>query len=188
MVFPRSMYIQPDHVAVDCGDTDAAIWTREVVRDGKVIFSAVGFHGKANKPDFRYAFTDAERRRKYIEAFIRGRAARAQVKTERKREEQQPHTLRTGDILSSSWGYDQTNIDFYEVTKIVGAFTVEIRELAKNSQGNGYFMQGTCEPIPGKYTGPPERKRANHRNCIRIESYAVATPWDHKPEHWTAYA
>lgn len=29
-----------------------------------------------------------------------------------------PVTPRIGDILVSSWGYDQTNIDFYQVTKV----------------------------------------------------------------------
>jgi hypothetical protein len=35
-----------------------------------------------------------------------------------------------GDILYSSWGYDQTNIDFYKVVK-VSEFSVWIQELGK---------------------------------------------------------
>ena len=31
--------------------------------------------------------------------------------------EQNNHSLKVGDILSSSWGYDQTNNDFYQVVK-----------------------------------------------------------------------
>ena len=31
--------------------------------------------------------------------------------------EQNNHSLKVGDILSSSWGYDQTNNDFYKVVK-----------------------------------------------------------------------
>ena len=37
---------------------------------------------------------------------------------------------KVGDILYSSWGYDQTNIDFYKVVK-VSEFSVWIQELSK---------------------------------------------------------
>lgn len=33
------------------------------------------------------------------------------------KQEQNNHSLKVGDILSSSWGYDQTNNDFYKVVK-----------------------------------------------------------------------
>ena len=39
-------------------------------------------------------------------------------------------TPKVGDILYSSWGYDQTNIDFYKVVK-VSEFSVWIQELGK---------------------------------------------------------
>jgi hypothetical protein len=41
------------------------------------------------------------------------------------------HTLKEGDILSCSWGYDQTNVDFYQVTKVVSDKTVKIRQIGK---------------------------------------------------------
>ena len=30
--------------------------------------------------------------------------------------------LKVGDVLRSSWGYDQTNVDYYEVVELVGLY------------------------------------------------------------------
>jgi hypothetical protein len=38
---------------------------------------------------------------------------------------QMPHSLKVGDILYSSWGYDQTNISFYVVTRTMTAHAGE---------------------------------------------------------------
>ena len=37
--------------------------------------------------------------------------------------------VKIGDIFYSSWGYDQTNIDYYMVTKIIGKTFVEIQKI-----------------------------------------------------------
>lgn len=34
-----------------------------------------------------------------------------------------------GDIFSASWGYEQTNIDFFQVVELVGASSVRVREV-----------------------------------------------------------
>ncbi|STO91553.1 hypothetical protein [Fluoribacter dumoffii] len=41
------------------------------------------------------------------------------------------HPLQINSILYSSWGYDQTNINFYQVIELVGNATVVLRELAQ---------------------------------------------------------
>ena len=34
-----------------------------------------------------------------------------------------------GDVFSASWGYDQTNVDFFQVIALVGAESVRVREV-----------------------------------------------------------
>jgi hypothetical protein len=51
-------------------------------------------------------------RAEYIAGFIAGRKQAAEAKAKRQAERKAPHTLKVGDILVSSWGYDQTNIDY----------------------------------------------------------------------------
>ena len=37
--------------------------------------------------------------------------------------------VKVGDIFSSSWGYDQTNVDFFQVIALVGESSVRVREV-----------------------------------------------------------
>lgn len=37
--------------------------------------------------------------------------------------------VRVGDIFSASWGYEQTNVDFFQVVALVGNSSVRVREV-----------------------------------------------------------
>lgn len=39
------------------------------------------------------------------------------------------HGVKVGDLFSSSWGYEQTNVDFFQVVALVGARSVRVREV-----------------------------------------------------------
>ena len=66
--------------------------------------------------------------------------------------------VEVGDIFVSTWGYDQTNVDFYEVVGKRGTSTVVIRKVGKktvkSSQTYDYVV-----PRPGVYTGSPIKVR-----------------------------
>jgi hypothetical protein len=170
--------------AVDCTGTDAAIWTYEAA--GAVY--AIGFHGKAQKPDFHHRFRDAARRSEHIAGYLEGRKSYAVSVAERKSKRSAPHTLKVGDVLVSSWGYDQTNIDYYQVTRVPGTATVEIRQIAKSSSGENGFMTADCTAARDNFIGEPMVKRANSENSVRIASYAHAHPWDGKADRYSWYA
>lgn len=94
------------------------------------------------------------------------------------------HPLKVGDILYASWGYNQTNIDFYEVTRLMKRM-VEIREIASKldhaERGADYLV-----PVPGKFIGRKLRKLPDSKGTVRITSYAWAYLWDGKPKYQTA--
>ena len=103
------------------------------------------------------------------------------------------HTLQVGDILSSSWGYEQTNVDFYEVVA-VSKCMVTLHELAQVSTETDW-ARGRCIPQSGKYKGEPFRRKAD-KHGVMIESYEFASKWGArgpggivigKAESWTAY-
>lgn len=96
-------------------------------------------------------------------------------------------SLSVGDIMYSSWGYDQTNIDFYEVVSATPS-TVQIRHIEKKivQQGRG---SDQVMPVAGRYTGPPKRKKIQVYNdgpYVRLNSYSSARLWDGKPKSQTA--
>ncbi|MCW7416708.1 hypothetical protein OHC89_26490 [Escherichia coli] len=43
-------------------------------------------------------------------------------------------TIRIGDIFHTHWGYEQTNIEFYQVVSLHGKKTVGLREIARGSR------------------------------------------------------
>jgi hypothetical protein len=184
--FPRDFYLPKSETLTpfDCAGTDAAIWTYE---HGTQPY-AIGFHGKAAKPDFHLSFRTVERRAGYIAGYLDGRKRRAVMMAERRTTRSAPHTLKVGDILVSSWGYDQTNIDYYQVTRVPGPSTVEIRKIAANSGPEEGFMTASCTAARDKFIGEPMIKRASAGNCVRIASYASASPWDGKPDRYSWYA
>jgi hypothetical protein len=133
----------------------------------------IGFHGKAQKPDFHYRYANEERRTAKAKAHFEAiRAREAYAIEQRAKRNAEGHELKVGSILRSSWGYDQTNVDFYQVTKLIGAKMVEIQQIA----GEGFetlAMQGETAPMVGSFKGKPMRKRAQG-DTVKIESYAYA--------------
>ncbi len=92
------------------------------------------------------------------------------------------HGLVVGSILYSSWGYDQTNVDFYEVVAVTGKQVI-IREIAAKQVGRDSVV-----PVPGKFVGAPMRKAPSiyqGKPWVKINSYASAKLWDGKPAYET---
>lgn len=134
----------------------------------------IGYAGRALRPTFNYSFRSSEQFAKYIKEFRDGRlktlAFKAEMQAKRKAF---VHSLAVGDVLRSSWGYDQTNVDFYEVTKVIGK-QVEIRSIGKEYKETG-FMCGQSIPAPGKFTGDAFRCLVGQGNSVKVSSCAHAS-------------
>lgn len=64
-----------------------------------------------------------------------------------KKENVAEHSLKVGDILYSSWGYEQTNNTFFRVEKLVGKTMVTLREVflgIKDSEATGIDAEDRC--------------------------------------------
>jgi len=164
---------------------------------------AMGFSGRRNKPDFNYRFKNAEKMQAYIEEFVVDVIGRAKVKENRKAERLAANrnaVVKVGDIFRASWGYDQTNIDYYEVVAVKGQM-VDVREIGQQREGNGCYDQGVCVPVPSAYRGEVMRKKiqaCGENVYFRINSFSsaylekpvavVAGVPIFKESTWTAYA
>ena len=161
--------------------TDLAIWSYEL---GGNIY-AIGFAGNQSKPYFHTRYRTEAQRSQSIESHAKARRGVMDLKQERQEARKQyKHDFKVGDILVSSWGYDQTNIDYYEVTKIIGEQMVEIREIGKKFTGSS-GQQDIVMPDPGKYAGPATRKRVGQGGYVRLTSFSSASKWDGKPDYQT---
>lgn len=105
------------------------------------------------------------------------------------------HTIKKGDIFYMSWGYDQTNADFFQVIKLVGKTMVEIRSICSKSV-NDETTYSDVVPVKDSFqdndiwsNGKPMKKKVkdgyNGSPAIKIANYANAYLWDGKPCHET---
>lgn len=101
---------------------------------------------------------------------------------------------RPGRTVVFSWGYEQTNIDFYLITKRSGDY-VTLTERESNEVPTPNAPWATGRVVAGSVkrgTKPFRRKvhkdRQGNEIGIAIKSYGWASLWDGSPQSYTAYA
>jgi hypothetical protein len=99
-------------------------------------------------------------------------------------------SYKVGAIMSSSWGYDQTNIDFYEIVKITDK-TIWLIEIGKIKGQETSFMTNTVMPNKEVKVG-----KMFHRKLCWTEGkiagcsieYGWCSIWNGQPETESHYA
>lgn len=89
------------------------------------------------------------------------------------------HNFKIGDILHHSWGYDQTNADFYQVLRVTDK-SVWIAQLETTETCDG-MLCGKAQPIPGK-------TRILNTAGLRHVPYLYGDKWLVKINDYTAGA
>ena len=119
-----------------------------------------------------------------------------------------PDGYQAGAIIYCSWGYEQTNINFYRIEKRTGAF-VTLIPLLQRDRNETHYMSGTTMPsaTPKDYAEdhdpawsnkdkenpkPTFRRklciRDGHVNGINVFGCGWASLWDGTPMSWSSYA
>lgn len=94
--------------------------------------------------------------------------------------------IKVGDVLYDSWGYEQTNVEFYKVTKIISACKIEIVELGHKTV-EGSEGRDCCDVVPNieREIGDPITKMVTPygRNSygVKISECIRLRPWDGSP-------
>lgn len=166
----------------------AAVYTYE--RLGR--FFVIAYRGTAARPAFHYCYTNTENRQAKIDEFLQHIDAIAARKAEAaaaRKAWQNP--LAVDSILYTSWGYDQTNVDFFVVTAIKGK-RVTVAPIAAESIASG-FMSGTKQPAaPIKIVGTSSEHIAQPSGArgvyVKISKSCHAWPYDGQPKHFSTYA
>lgn len=184
MKHKREYYIPKGSIKVSDRKSDAVAYVKD--RHGQYV--VVGFCGSAQKPTLNAVFRKPESRERKVREFFESRqltlAFREKCKAERRAT---GRGVKVGDLLRRSWGYDQTNIDYWQVTALVGETMVEIRELAQEVvQWDGHD-RGKCAPIVDKFAGPVERRVAK-AGQVKINHYAWAYKMETEIEGVKTYA
>ena len=116
-------------------------------------------------------------------------AAPAQAPAAKKSEPVSKFGIKAGDILTDSWGYEQTNVEFYLVTKIISACKIEIVELGHIETETNSAMSGYVVPDQDSRISDPIQKTVSQDSYekahggwhVKISSCISLTPWDGQP-------
>ena len=157
-------------------------------KDGSIFFVSTemlvckAYRAKAKKPFINTRYRTIERMKQAVSQEIKACNDRQDRKEKEKQDKAERlkdfrKKLQVGDIFSTHWGYEQTNVEFYQVTAIKGAFC-EVREIAKRSHDTGY-MQSEVSPKQNEFIGEPIKKKILD-GYIMITSYIRATPHEYE--------
>jgi hypothetical protein len=116
------------------------------------------------KPLFNYRFRSAERMAEFCMEWIE--RVERNINAEKARKEQKKlaqqnmkHSFQVGQVLYNSWGYDQTNINFYQIVGVKEK-SIIIREIASSYvAGSEGFMCANVKPVENAFIGEPILKK-----------------------------
>ncbi len=175
-------------------DAIAYLYTAKNGKPGAMVY-----YGNQSKPVVYCYYHNNERRAKGVTQAFADRQTTMTWKAEAQAKRKAwVNDYKVGDLLRTCWGYDQTNVEYYEVVEVRGKH-VMIREIMQK-RVETHSLQGNCVPLPGHYrdgkAGEPMRKLATEQG-VRISSCQWAsreTPTMvagvpvYSPAHWSAYA
>ena len=167
-------------------NSKAEIWTFEFERaNGRKGYGVMGFGGKRTKPDIHYNYPSRALRDKEAKAYAERQAFNEAYAAKQKAVKKNPHTLEVGDLMYTSWGYDQTNVDFFEVTELHGKTMVTVEAIGSRTvRTEAEWGANYVAPNPTIRSGAFTRHRAGADNTIKINSYSYAHTTFLNNEHY----
>jgi hypothetical protein len=124
-----------------------------------------------------YFFNDEARRAAWIVEMEHNAAQNAERLAKQKEDKRKARVefinpYKVGQILYTSWGYDQTNIDFYQITATTPK-GIKYRRIGRNMEAapGCSSMSGYTTPCPGEF----RENASEHTSLIQISSYQGKT-------------
>jgi 5-hydroxyisourate hydrolase-like protein (transthyretin family) len=143
--------------------------------------------GRQANPFVNYYYGTDERRNEALRTAKEGADYRIKEKAKIKLERAAfTPEFEVGDIYYTSWGYEQTNVEFYQVIEKPSPHYAIIKEIAQDYQPTG-DMQGRVKPIKGKFLDKPSERRKITKHGINFSSYRSAWKWDKEDIYTSSY-
>ncbi len=152
------------------------------VNTDKLTAHAVRIESKAriSRPLFNYRFRSNEHLNEFCTKWINDIKAQAEAKKNKKallaEAAKGEHPYKLGQIIYNSWGWDQTNIDFYQVIEVKPK-SIKIRAIksayAKDQKGCGP-MSAYVVPVQNDFKGETETKRVLlYMSCEKTPTFYI---------------
>ncbi len=151
----RNAFIPKNSTPILEHTNGSALYTYE--QAGKLY--AIAFWGTSARSLWHYSFRTEQQRYAAIVDFKAKVDASVKYREERKvATAATPNPFKVGDIVNTSWGYDQTNVDFYVVTRR-SAGCVWVRSISQDSEATGFMQERVWPKMPIEMHGPELRCR-----------------------------
>jgi hypothetical protein len=96
------------------------------------------------------------------------------------------HTFKPGQILVDSWGYEQTNIDFYQITRVTSC-RVFAKPMTAEVTAEPEAMTGRSAPLDVIEGAKEIQMTPAGRDCAMFKRHYCYT-WNGKPQSCSWYA
>lgn len=165
--------------------------------------TALAFSGKAKKADWHYRFRSLEQMMSHIQEWVSRVEANMETREREKQERAAQNAalsaadhFQVGDIVYNSWGWEQTNIEFFQVTAVKNK-TIEVRAISSQQVDNSMYSHGmACMVVAGENFIPNGdvyqlRVKAGYRGSVALsapKSYYHFSKWDGRPLYMSWYA
>lgn len=191
----KSRYVPSHYQAREYKDANAIIYFAET----NGAYYAMAYSGKRSKHDFHYKFKTLENFEKYVSDYLKRLMLHEQHKAEAKEKKAAIrkafiNPLKVGDIVYTSWGWEQTNIDFYQIVELIGKSTVKLRKLKCQDVGNeqGHCMSATKIPLKDQFWQDEILTKrvvplGTDGCCLHLSSFETAFVWDGRPKNYSWY-
>jgi len=180
---------------------DAVVYVWEAIRFSlgveKKVLLGKGFAGKSNKHRFFHNFPSEAYRSEFIAKFFEAEAKTAAYKAEMKaKDDAEKASMNAasdypvGSVVYTSGGYDQTNVQFYEVVGHygrIGVILVEVNSTLTDKPSSS--MSGYVLPVKAAEGAPQIKARMVAGKRISIPgAYHVGSLHDGTPRYCSWYA
>lgn len=118
--------------------------------------TAVAFSGKRGKKDWGYRFKSMTELEEFVDFYAAKIFKRNEAKENRKIEnkiakQNAMNNIKIGDIFTTSWGYEQTNRDFFQVVGKPSRSKVSVRMIKSETTKETSWCSANVKPIKNSF-------------------------------------
>lgn len=133
------------------------------------------FRGRKKKPD-SYMYSTVEMMILSIDSMIATHFRKIKAKHNQQQEnkrmaEEARKNIKVGDIFATSWGYEQTNVGFFEVIERVSTAYVNVRQISSKTVSEEN-MSASIVPNLGSYISEVKKCQINkYGHIVKADEY-----------------
>ena len=179
----RAIHMSGEHVKIESEISDAVAYYRDY---GGYLVGLV-FFGKQANPIWHYRIETLEKfEEKYTSLFESKRKSEEFKKERRAKLKATGRGVEVGDVMVCSWGYDQTQCDFYQVVELVGTASIKVREIGCEAIEQTGPMAEYVKPVKDSFKGEAFTKRVKD-GSMAMTSFSTARKTDWNDKHYVSW-